>query len=346
MESQFTVSSIVFIVLLIVPGVFFKRFYFQGPFSKQFSAGLFADRIITSIFWGLFVQIITFLFFSQAFDISYDTVKKPLSEAIGRLSQNSFPDFPTEQILYFLAYLTASIFIAAFLGGIFHKLIRFFKIDVKFKVFRFSNQWDYYFRGDILDTRDFTKQKKGKWMSTMVDVVMDNGNGGTKMVSGFLTQYLLSDTGDLETIYITEASRYSNTRKIYTGIPGDCFVIPYNKVIDMNIRYNVAESRSKKILTISNFILVIGYLGVLSLFIFPWYLDVNFFRKVFGLLFGLISWFLFLAIIITPFQPKTKSTLELNGVVTATILSVIFGFVSVAMFKKLGILIDFLVFWN
>jgi hypothetical protein len=207
MESQFTISSVVFIVLLIVPGVFFKRFYFQGHFAKQFGAGLFADRLITSIFWGLLIQIITFVIFSNTFNFTFNTIRQPLSQAYGDLSKHSIPDFSTNNLGYALAYMFASIFVAALLGTVLHRIVRFFKIDVKFQVFRFANQWHYYFKGDILSSNDFRNSRSGTVLSTSADVILDNGDGSSKMISGFLTQYTISaKTGELEAISCRDCS--------------------------------------------------------------------------------------------------------------------------------------------
>ncbi|MDB5013757.1 MAG: hypothetical protein JWQ25_1959 [Daejeonella sp.] len=234
MESQFTISSIIFIVLLIVPGIFFKRFYFQGQFTKQFGAGLFADRLITSIFWGLLIQILSFLVFSKAFNFTYNSIRIPLSKAYSEVAKNSLPDFTPKNLGYALGYLLGSISIASFMGALFHRIVRFFKIDVKFHVFRFSNQWDYYIRGDILSTEDFRESRRGKVLSTLVDIVLDGGDGTSKMVSGFLTQYTISaKTGELETIYLTQAKRFSKSSSAFKDVPGDCLIVPYNRVIDL-----------------------------------------------------------------------------------------------------------------
>jgi|GEM_PF-1575978 len=40
MEPQFTLISIVLLVVLFIPGFFFKRFYFQGNFARQFGSGI------------------------------------------------------------------------------------------------------------------------------------------------------------------------------------------------------------------------------------------------------------------------------------------------------------------
>jgi hypothetical protein len=75
MDAGVTIFSIAYVIILIVPGIIFKRFYFQGAFSKQFNSGLFADRIITSLFWGILVQIIGLLLYSKIINIKYADFK-------------------------------------------------------------------------------------------------------------------------------------------------------------------------------------------------------------------------------------------------------------------------------
>lgn len=261
MEAQYTVNSIVFIVSLIVPGVIFKRFYFQGQFTKQFGAGLFADRLITSIFWGIFVQIITFLFYSRIFGFTYTSIKQVIDKAYIEISKNLLPDFTYVQLSHILGYLVFLLFMSGALGTFLHSLIRVFKIDVFFKVLRFSNEWNYYFKGEILSTSEFKGGKKGKVLSTNIDLLIEDGTEKNKMVSGYLTQYTLSSkTGELETIYLTNAKRYSKSENKFKEIPGDCFIVPFNKVIDMNLIYNTIKvaSNEKKQLTY-NLILNIGF---------------------------------------------------------------------------------------
>ena len=98
MESQFTISGLLFIICLIVPGVIFKRFYFQGQFSKQFGAGLFADRLITSIFWGIIVQITTYLVFSKSLDFSYEDIQPKVEITYKNIFQNTLPNLSYKDI--------------------------------------------------------------------------------------------------------------------------------------------------------------------------------------------------------------------------------------------------------
>lgn len=208
MEGTLTISSIVFIVCLIVPGVIFKRFYYQGQFSTQFGSGLFADRLITSIFWGLIVQLIAFLGYSRLIGFTYTSIKKNIDKVYSEISANSLPNVNYHDLTYILEYLAFSCAVAVILGLFLHQFIRRFKIDIHYKVFRFANEWNYYFKGEILLTREFKSSKKGKWLSTYVDLLIDDGTDKNKMVSGFLTDYTLSHkSGELEVIYLTNAKR-------------------------------------------------------------------------------------------------------------------------------------------
>ncbi|MBB5285032.1 hypothetical protein HNQ92_003180 [Rhabdobacter roseus] len=335
METPISVITTLFIVLLIVPGVFFKRFYFTGEFSKQFGVGLFADRLITSIFWGLIVQIITFLTFSRFFGFTLKEIKLYITNGYAKLAKNELPDdFDNYNLWMILGYLFASIVIAALLGIVCHSIIRAFKIDTKFRVFRFSNHWNYYFRGDILSSGDFKKQRKGKVLSTYIDVVMDGGNQKPKMFSGFLSQYTISArTGELEAIFLTDVKKYSESKQAFKEIPSDFLIIPYNKVIDLNIRYNTlkAEDNIKYKLLVKALFTTSFLLAFLYVLIFPWLLGLSFFRTLVGMIF--LSWALifFSALIQSSIKVLRAKPVDLPTKIAITCL---FGF-----FLYLGLLV-------
>ncbi|RFZ92616.1 hypothetical protein D0C36_14465 [Mucilaginibacter conchicola] len=326
MEGQFTISTIIIIVWLIFPGVIFKRFYFKGQFAKQFGVGLFADRLITSIFWGIVVQIITFLIYSRSFGFTFTSIKSKAEELYGKIADNKMPDLTYDRLTYILGYLAFLILVAFLLGTVFHHLIRLFKIDLKFPVFRFSNHWNYYFRGEIVAMSEFRSLDKGKWLSTMVDIVIDDGTDNNKMISGFLTQHTISQkTGDLEALYLTGAKRYSKTSQAFKDIPGDCLVIPFDKVIDLNLRYTfqaLTPLQRKELIfkKAVRFTLSIGFIIIL---IVPWTFSTEIFNTLLGIIFGITSWILSVIVVSNPFHPNINNRLSLKDQI-ATVIFILF----------------------
>lgn len=335
-SGQYTISSIIFVVWLIFPGMVFKRFYYQGQFTKQFGTGLFADRLITSIFWGIFVQIITFLVYSRALNFTFIGIEGDIEDYYKKLSENKLPLISYQTLIYLLGYQIILLIIAILLGTIVHKVIRFLKIDVYSGVFRFTNHWNYYFRGEILSTSEFRSLKTGKWVSTQVDILIDDGTEKNKMVSGYLTQYSLSHkTGDLETIYLTSATRYSQTQNKNITIPGDCLIVQFEKVVDINIRYNQVKPVIDFNKIMSNMILVIGFIVMTAILIFPWYLKLTILNKILGIIFSLVSSLFGVAALMFPFQKTNDSQTNKQALGISLVIMIIFLFFALVFFKEL-----------
>lgn len=304
--------TVIFIVWIIVPGTLFKRFYFQGFFAKQFRAGDFADRIITSVFWGILIQSITFSIF-YAFDgISYEGIKAPLETIYVAFAGNQIPDFTEVNFSFLIGYILVALTIAVFSGTLAHKVVRFLKIDTKFRVFRFANHWHYYLMGDITSLKNHTtSQKKGKWLSTQADIVIKEGKETPKMFSGHISDYFISTkSGELESVILRNAERWCTKNKKFKPVPGDALMIPYSNVMDMNLTYATKTvdflKRSKRKELFVNW--VVG-VGAATSFIFPLFTEVSFFRKLLGIGLLLTAVLLFSVFIdlILGIDRKTKS---------------------------------------
>ncbi|WP_339753225.1 hypothetical protein [Algoriphagus aquimarinus] len=302
MDASITIVTIVYIVILIVPGVFFKRFYFQGPFHRQFQSGLFADRFITSLFWGIVTQIMTFYIFINTFDVEYSSVYELLTRTHEELRENKMPLIEKATLTNTLLYLLSSVLVAIFLGQMAFRFVRLIKLDLYTNVLRFSNKWHYYFSGEILKTKEFKKggtKQKGEVIATLVDVLVNYGDGDDRLFSGNLVQYTINSTGNLETLYLAGARRYSNSRGENIPakeIPGDCFVIPYQNVLNMNVQYILRKIENgkkresiKKGSTIG--IQVFIFILFVTLFIFPWYTSASILSKIVSIVSFVISWF-------------------------------------------------------
>ena len=235
MLPEVAVSSILLIVVVLFPGLIFRRFYYWSKFTKQFVKGEWSERIVTSIFWGIISQVITLLLISYILSIlQIKLLEKDIIEKIRDFSFATMDIEEARSLLFFiLGYILFSILVAGLLGLFLYKFVRWFGIDIRIEAFRYSNQWHYIFQGEV------PKSKK-KVLFPWVDVTLitQQEDGKQKMIQGVLKDYQINaTTGDLEYLYLEKAERYSHTQKDFKKILSDIFVIPSQNIVDLNIRY-------------------------------------------------------------------------------------------------------------
>ena len=302
MDTSVTIFSFAYIVILIVPGIIFKRFFFQGAFAGQFNSGLFADRIITSLFWGILVQIISVLTFSRILNVSYLDFRLMLKKLYEQIVQNRLPEVTSEQLLNVLFYAIYSVAISAILGFFLFRIIRWFGLDIRFPAFRFLNQWHYYFKGEILRTQEFRQTNRGRVLSTEVDLMLKDDNGKSNLFCGLLTQYTLNSKNELESIYLTAATRFSQSLNVMKPIPGDIFIIPFATVQNMNIRYNFQVRQTIEVF--KYILLSISACILIMCLIYPWTTDLSLWRKIFGGIALFLTWIYFSIIFMSLAPPS------------------------------------------
>lgn len=146
-------------------------------------------------------------------------------------------------------------FFSAFIGFAFCKIVLFFGLDVKYKLFRFANEWHYLFSGKILRLENPTKNgfnNKLQVKHLYLDVLVNEGDKNT-LYTGFFGDYDLShkDYNKLEKLHLIHPNRYKNieNQKIKKSIPGSIFTILGDKIININSTYvyqNEEEIASNK----------------------------------------------------------------------------------------------------
>jgi hypothetical protein len=292
-----------------VPGIIFKRFYFQGSFSGQFNSGLFADRIISTLFWGILVQLASALTFSKFINASYQDWRLMLQTLYRNIIDNKLPDTTPDQLVLVMAYAIYCVVLAAFCGSLLYRIVRFLELDLHFPAFRFLNNWHYYFRGEILKTSDFRLTARNKVISTEVDLMLKDNDGKSNLFSGLLTQYTLNSKNELETLYLTATERFSQSSNSMKIIPGDIFIIPFSTVQNMNIRYNYQVRQQRHIvsyaaLSLSALILAIG-------FGYTWMQEISIARKILSTLTLFVSWLAFSSLLIS-FLPTSNGRHQLS----------------------------------
>lgn len=240
MLPELALSSIFLIVVVLFPGLIFRRFYYSGKFTKQFLKGEWSERIVTSIFWGIFSQLITLLFISYIPWVRTNFLNEQTLEILENISKRNIQIEQDQTIFIFiLLYIIFSNVIAGVLGWFLFELVCLLKIDVKISALQYSNQWHYIFEGK-------TTEAEGKVLLKWVDLTLNptQEEGKNKMIQGILFDYSTNvSTGDLEYLYLKEAKRYSHSEAKFKEILSDVFVVPFGNVVDMNIRYKYKEKK-------------------------------------------------------------------------------------------------------
>src|SRR5690606_15689553 len=236
---------------------------------------------------------------SQIINISYESVKEPIANFYAELSQNKIPDCSNVNFLYAGGHILFTLFLAAVLGAGSNRLVRFLGIDSKYPVLRFANYWAYYFRGELITTNTRAAGRK-KWVSSDIDVLTEDGASGNKLYSGFLSDYTISNsTGELESIVITDAHRWSDSKKAMVKIPGDCLIVPYNKVINFNLRYNFRSVVNKApvwVLRVLNTIAILSFFSIFYVIPHYFYKYIGLLNTIIGVILAILLWILVLAL--------------------------------------------------
>lgn len=297
MSFGFTVLSVFYIILIIIPGIVFKRFFYQNNPLKQSGVGNFADRILTSIFCGLIIQLFATIFFTfiinHFWELNFDECFKRLNNIHKSLVKNELPEISYRQLGFIILEISISNFLAIILGFGLFKIIRIFKFDVKYQVLRFDSEWKYLFR-DETQIFEFDSLKKFReFSSSQVDVLVKDQSGGTYLYSGYLHDFNVDKDGQLKNIVLNDAIRYSRksgeTETSKKDVPGHLMIIPFTNILNMNITYiyKIKTSKNRIFESIIYLFLIIVLLFIL---ISPWFAQVLWYYKVFSVILLLMSW--------------------------------------------------------
>ena len=254
---QVDFTFIYLFLFLAIPGLVFRKFYYQGEFSKQFISKNWAYTLTTSFLLGIGIQLISFYSIKGFFQVfgKPETDKylirlsdfKNLKHILDGLSLYEFTKYDTK-IFIIVGYIIVTCIISFISALICWHFVRRLKLDRKFKILRFGNIWNYYLRGEIVDFKDFVTIKESKKvLLTLVDIVISDGFKNNKLFSGILTQYTIdSNSNNLETITLTDshiwkedkdATSNSFGKNIKKRVKGHCLILDVNKSIDLNLTY-------------------------------------------------------------------------------------------------------------
>lgn len=275
---DFSLGFIVVLILLIFPGLIFRRLYFYGEFSKEFKSRYnLISLIAISIIPGIVNFICVFFFYDTFFndiDLGGEIIDKfkDLNSEDFRFKQSN--ETPIKELLNtkaapFISFLYLSIIL---IGAVSGRFIRITKIDTKFKLLRFKNYWFYLFNGQHTSFKKMKHLKRinKKHVFTKADILIDS-NSKTHLYSGIIVDYELQENecDTLSKIMLQNAERYSlrNDKNVPVEISGNLLVVDCSTMKNINLTYIYEESKSILDSKIPNYIE--NTFGLISLLIIP-----------------------------------------------------------------------------
>jgi hypothetical protein len=237
-----------FLFILISPGLIFRFSYLQGTYAKL----TFKVSAVEEIFWALipafFLQSAAIIIVQEFWgcDINLEVIYQ-------LITGGKDVDFILIQkdLTAFLLYITVLLIISVVLGITGRSLVRKYKLDLKLKFLRFGNEWYYLFSGEVF--YHSKKLEPANIFLIQIDVMVSSSEGDI-IYSGILEDFYLSKDNGLDRIYLRNVYRRNlkddleqntpspgflnrSSDERYYAMPGDLFVITYNKIINLNITY-------------------------------------------------------------------------------------------------------------
>jgi len=242
------------VLILLVPGAIFRRFYYNAQFSKQYLKPSFVELVLSGFVLSLLIHFIGFMcceLIGRPWDIEVI-----LNLLAGGASFDESAQRVSSHFNLILSYNLLVWLFSAILGVVSHKVIRLAALDQRFKLLRFSNYWHYVFFGEFTNfprsSIRFNNSSSDEIEGVFVDALIETKEG-TILYEGILVDYELTKDGSLDCIYLHQSQRrrlsddpcpssvedHSSTNEppIHYEIPGFVLVIPYSKILNLNLTY-------------------------------------------------------------------------------------------------------------
>lgn len=309
---DFSFKSIILFLVVIFPGIIFRRFFFQGEFTKQFNSKPWLQSALYSLIPGLLIHTFLLYFIDLGYGLKNVNLS-PLEKFYENLKTQNLEinlidfNFIGLTLVYYLIIL----FLSWLFAIISWSIVRELRLDSKYKVFRFANYWNYYFKGEIKYFKEFQGVIEGKVLYVKADVLMSSEEEKPRLYNGELRQYTINKDNTLENIYLTNVKSYTGKRnengKAETkSIPGDCLIVPGKNITNINLNY-FADNKKKKVnydsIIVFLWFIFIVYLVISNLSIFT---SDTIFKTVLVKIYYIFYSFLIIGLISIIIKPKIR----------------------------------------
>jgi len=250
-------SAILLIILLLPGGVAIKAYYTsliekQSSLSVPFNDLLIKGLVISFILHATAICVIHLFHAEIALNILY-TITSGKDVTIS-------DEILTKYFLQFSLYSIVLIALSWFFAKVFKTIATKYNLNINFHSFRNTNYWFNIFSAKYLEGQDI----QGKESDTDL-IVLDVLTDTNIIYSGILIDFNYSSVKDeLENIILDSTYKRSfekrdvnenegHTTGLPSFIPGDAFVIPMNKIRNINVNYiKISDYQDNPAKTVSN----------------------------------------------------------------------------------------------
>lgn len=245
----------IIIILFLMPGVIFIRSYSSGLFSDGFKVIDRLDNLSTPqlIIRAIIPSLIIHFGFSQICMITgWGKINFQLLFGLligGKIASNfviELSDNIESENWQVIIYNTAINVTALSIGFAAKIIVRVFRLDRKFEILRYPNDWHYIFSGEILEiSGDIKGAARDQIDLRYVTVCVDIG-GQAVVIAGVLESYKLSPPNEVQFLILSNARRrpldwdaapgQQGTEDFYK-LPGNYLIIPFHEIKNLEIEY-------------------------------------------------------------------------------------------------------------
>lgn len=222
------------IFLIVSPAIIARRAYFTKELSKSFTHKNTLQEIFSSIFLAVLLHSMWIVFVEWlGYIIDFDIIFKLLFNPNAIDSYNNI----TSNIYKIISYFISLTLIATLISYIFRNLIRYYKLDRKFSLLRYDNNWYYLFTGEVLDIKKYSKDKSissDDVNQRVVDILVKTEDGEV-IYRGNLVDFQLHKDNTVE--YLVLSYPQKKIGKKTKLINSSYFVVPYSGILNINLRY-------------------------------------------------------------------------------------------------------------
>ena len=240
------------LLLLLLPGIAFRRFYYTGEFSRQYFSEGFSQLLLRVALLSAWAQAAAY---ALAVGCGWAGVVDTYAEVAGALF--GLPVSPGRLRLGpFLGLQVALTTLGAGGGLLAHAVVKGCSLDVRYKLFRFQNYWHYLLRGGVRgfgSTGDLLGDIGDEIQYTYVDVLVATSEGDM-LYDGIVVDYQLSPNNHLDKLLLAGTRRRllrsdrdpgrtgGAVGRRYYPVAGDFVVVPAEQIKNYNVRYVIELS--------------------------------------------------------------------------------------------------------